>query len=330
MDFIFDLEKYSGAKSRFFCPKCNYKGEFTRYINTQTKGYIAADVGICNRIEKCGYHLSPKEYFKMHNLGFEKLNGFVQNEQLERYELNERNERNEQSKHFDTISHDVVSKTLDLNIALNSNNFVKYLLKKFSDSLTIELIEKFKIGTAKNNFTVFYQFDTDGHVRTGKKILYDPNTGKRKAEIQFIHKNFNLNYKLEQSFFGLHQLQNNYEKVAIFESEKTAILMSAYLRDFICLASGGANSLQLEKFKILKEKKCKSIILFPDKSCFERWSYEAKKISKILNIEINVSKVLEKSDFTNNGEDLADYLNFDENYKWALSSDGYPVFWDFP
>ena len=41
-----ELEKYSGYKSRFICPKCKQKGEFTRYVNMETKNYISDDVGI--------------------------------------------------------------------------------------------------------------------------------------------------------------------------------------------------------------------------------------------------------------------------------------------
>ena len=36
---------------------------FTRYIDTETNQYIADDVGKCNRLDKCGYHYTPKQYF---------------------------------------------------------------------------------------------------------------------------------------------------------------------------------------------------------------------------------------------------------------------------
>ena len=320
-----ELEKYSGGKSRHTCPECRKQQEFTRYIDTLTNNYIASHVGICNRKDKCGYHFTPQEYYAL--FGSNKLD--TRDIDLTQViHIDTSDTRDTDLTHFDTVSKELVSKTLDPNKALSDNNFVKYLLKIFSDSLTIKLICKFKIGTGKSNHTIFWQIDTEGNTRTGKKILYDVNTGKRTDQITYIHKNFNLNYKLNQCFFGLHQLQDYNKTVAIFESEKSAILMSPYLEDFICLSSGGANMLSLDKFKILKEKKCKSIILYPDKSFYTVWKEKAVTYSKALNIDISVSKVLELSDFTKIGDDLADHINFAPIFNWALSDGGYPVFWD--
>lgn len=60
------LELYKGQKSRYHCPQCG-KEEFTRYINTDTKEYLSDRVGKCNRINHCGYHYSPKQFFQDNN-----------------------------------------------------------------------------------------------------------------------------------------------------------------------------------------------------------------------------------------------------------------------
>ena len=60
--FKFSLEKYHGASSRHICPNCGKK-EFVRYVNNETEEYLEEYVGKCNRIEKCGYHYTPKQYF---------------------------------------------------------------------------------------------------------------------------------------------------------------------------------------------------------------------------------------------------------------------------
>ena len=62
-NYRFTLEKYRGIKSRYTCPQCGRKYVFTRYIDTETNQYIADDVGKCNRLDKCGYHYTPKQYF---------------------------------------------------------------------------------------------------------------------------------------------------------------------------------------------------------------------------------------------------------------------------
>ncbi len=252
--FRFQLEKYTGGMSRYTCPKCKQKGEFTRYIDIETNKYISDIVGICNRKDKCGYLFTPGDYFKTNNTD------------QSRVLTNTFNTTNTVNT-FDTIPYDKISKTLDPDLALTKNNFIKYLINIFGIDLSKELINKFRIGTAKNGYTVFYQFDTEGNIRTGKKILYNSNTGKRKEDIRFIHKTFDMNYKLNQCLFGLNQLQDINKDIAIFESEKTAIIMSVYFQDLICLATGGSENFNIDKINILKQMNCKSIMIYPDKSC---------------------------------------------------------------
>ena len=62
-NYRFTLEKYRGIKSRYTCPQCGRKYVFTRYIDTETNKYISDDVGKCSRLDKCGYHYTPKQYF---------------------------------------------------------------------------------------------------------------------------------------------------------------------------------------------------------------------------------------------------------------------------
>jgi hypothetical protein len=55
----YSLEKYNGLKTRFNCPNCGGKQSFARYIDIDTKEYLADNVGRCNKIDKCGYHKKP-------------------------------------------------------------------------------------------------------------------------------------------------------------------------------------------------------------------------------------------------------------------------------
>ena len=63
MKYRYTLEKYRGIRSRYTCPQCGRKYVFTRYIDTETNQYISDDVGKCSRLDKCGYHYTPKQYF---------------------------------------------------------------------------------------------------------------------------------------------------------------------------------------------------------------------------------------------------------------------------
>ena len=64
MSYRFILEKYRGISTRYTCPQCGRKHTFTRYIDTENNNkYISDNVGKCNRLDKCGYHYTPREYF---------------------------------------------------------------------------------------------------------------------------------------------------------------------------------------------------------------------------------------------------------------------------
>jgi hypothetical protein len=63
-NYRYQLERYRGRGSRYTCPQCHRKGVFTRYVDTHNNNiYISDNVGKCNRLDKCGYHYTPKQYF---------------------------------------------------------------------------------------------------------------------------------------------------------------------------------------------------------------------------------------------------------------------------
>ena len=63
-NYRYQLERYRGRSTRHTCPQCHRKGSFTRYIDTHNNNeYISDNVSKCNRLDKCGYHYTPKQYF---------------------------------------------------------------------------------------------------------------------------------------------------------------------------------------------------------------------------------------------------------------------------
>tara|TARA_B110000902_G_scaffold119191_1_gene139738 strand:- start:140 stop:856 length:717 start_codon:yes stop_codon:yes gene_type:complete len=114
-------------------------------------------------------------------------------------------------------------------------------------------------------------------------------------------------FNLKQCLFGEHLISQDLNKpIAIVESEKTAIISSIYLPDFIWLASGGLTSLNKEKTKVLKGRK---VILFPDLNCFDKWQEKIPQLSQ--DAKYIVSDLL-KNNTTDKeklqGLDIADYL----------------------
>ncbi|RXP46871.1 hypothetical protein EC396_13405 [Lutibacter sp. HS1-25] len=192
-----------------------------------------------------------------------------------------------------------------------TDNLSKFLNSKFSKDEVFDATNKYFItGTNYfwNNATVFWQIDDKEQIHAGKIMLYDSVTGKRIKEphnhINWIHKaikepNFNLN----QCLFGLFRVTEDYQKtIAIVESEKTAIVMSIFIPEFIWLATGSKQNL---KFDLLKPIKKRNIVLFPDKGEYLNWLSTSNELNK-LGFKIAVSEFIEQTKYKN-GFDLADF-----------------------
>ena len=211
--------------------------------------------------------------------------------------------------------------------AYESNHFVQYLIELFGAEVAGEQVSRYFIATSKHwkGATVFWQIDAQGNVRTGKIMLYSPTTGKRvkepRAHINWVHKALKQpEFELRQCLFGEHLLIDKTKPVAIVESEKTAVIASVYLPQFIWLAVGSLTNLNAEKCSILKGR---TVTLFPDLNGFDNWSNKAKELSHVANFV--VSDILERKateDERKQGLDLADYLiRFDRREFFTVKPD---------
>jgi hypothetical protein len=200
--------------------------------------------------------------------------------------------------------------------AFETNHFVQYLINLFGIEVTNQLVGDYFIASSKywNGATVFWQIDTQGKVRTGKIMLYSPATGKRvknlELSVYWVHKALKQpEFELRQCLFGEHLLFDKTKPVAIVESEKTAVIASVYLPQFIWLAVGGSDGLNTDKLSIIKNR---SIILFPDLKMFDKWRLKANELmTKLTGNSIVVSDYLELKANERERElglDIADYL----------------------
>ena len=155
-------------------------------------------------------------------------------------------------------------------------------------------------------------------------VLYDPRTGKRQKN-GWIHtvlksrlskkgqaspewlKNYEHAPKIPVSF-GLHLLKESCGKpVAVVESAKTGVIMTAIQPKALWLAIGSLSNLNEQR---LKEVKDFEIVLYPDLGGFERWIMKADILKK-KGFKIVVSELLEsnsKSSENKAGYDIADFF----------------------
>jgi hypothetical protein len=287
--------------TRYRCPTCQQRNKtFSLYIDTETSEHIHPTVGRCNRESNCGHHYTPKQYFQDNNISFD-------TPQPKAYKPRPVTPI---QKPVSFIPVEVFKASLK---AHETNHFVQFLITLFGVEVASQLVSRYFIATSKhwNGATVFWQIDTQGKVRTGKIMLYNPTTGKRVKNLElpvyWVHKALKQpEFELRQCLFGTHLLIDKTKPVAIVESEKTAVIASVYLPQFVWVAVGSLTNLNAEKCSILKGR---TVTLFPDLNGFEKWSSKAKELSHLANF--TVFDLLERKATEaekKQGFDLADYL----------------------
>ncbi|OYQ37526.1 hypothetical protein CHU92_08025 [Flavobacterium cyanobacteriorum] len=295
------LEPYKGMNTRYRCPSCQQRDKtFSLYIDTETGEHIHPTVGRCNRESNCGHHYTPKQYFQDNSISFD-------TPQPKAYKPRPVTPL---PKPVSFIPVEVFKASLK---AHETNHFVQFLINLFGVEVASQLVSRYFIATSKhwNGATVFWQIDTQGKVRTGKIMLYSPTTGKRVKNLElpvyWVHKALKQpEFELRQCLFGEHLLIDKTKPVAIVESEKTAVIASGYLPQFIWVAVGSLTNLNAEKCSILKGR---TVTLFPDLNGFDKWSSKAKELSHLA--QFTVSDLLERKATEaerKQGFDLADYL----------------------
>ena len=301
----FILEPYKGIATRHSCPKCHKKRCFARYIDTEGKIEFPSYVGRCNHEQSCGYHFTPKEYFEKNP---------TKNEAFKKEDAVSYKKR-EMSKPLPTSY-------IDENIMRSSqkcyetNNLFLFLTSQFGETSALSLMEKYHVGTSKhwNGATVFWQVDNQSKIRTGKVMLYNPETGKRVKEpynhVSWVHSLIpHKEYNLSQCFFGEHLINEDRTKpIALVESEKTALIASYYLPQFLWIASGGKNGcFNAKSLSVLRNR---DVVLFPDLGATAAWK-EKQSSMKALGIRASLFDFLEQQACEEDkakGLDIADYL----------------------
>lgn len=197
-----------------------------------------------------------------------------------------------------------------------ANNLFRFLCLKFGREQTMELMKRYYVGTSRHwqGATVFWQIDSNGKVRTGKIILYNPQTGKRVKQpfryVTWVHSALRLaEFNLRQCFFGEHLLASEKDKpIALVESEKTALVCSIHLPHFTWIASGGKNGCLNEECLIILQGR--TLSLFPDLGATDYWKSKIPMMRK-LGIHAQLYDYLERAatdEQRKQGLDIADFL----------------------
>lgn len=135
---------------------------------------------------------------------------------------------------------------------------------------------EYRLGTTRDRLVIYFQIDIKGRCRTGKVMKYNPQTGQRikdetiTGKIDWIHSMMKCNvtlapdWELTQCLFGEHLFPKYLGRsVALVESEKTVVICSVLMPDYIRIATEGKSRLG-DKLKVLKVLKVRTVTSFPD------------------------------------------------------------------
>ena len=280
----YHLQKYAGISSRHTCPACERPRCFTLYIDDNGNA-LHPTVGRCDHESSCAYHYTPRQYFHDHP------------------EHHYHPERSEGSftRHTrpDRASPGIIPQNL-IPPPSAANHLITYLSTMLPSSAIDRIIADYRLASTPDQAIIFLQIDQDNQCRTGKIMQYDPSTGHRikdpdkPGRINWLHsilkrrKQLPPDWQLTQCLFGEHLLPQHPNKtVALVESEKTAIICSAMMPQYLWLATGGKSGLTSERLSSLKGRK---IIVFPDIDAFKDWQ---QKIFTFPHLDIRISRLLE-------------------------------------
>jgi hypothetical protein len=310
--YRYHLEKYAGRRTRHTCPGCGKRHEFTRYVDTETGQHLADHVGKCNRMNKCGYHYKPGQYFAEHPGRRGQEADWMQSE------LWKTAYTPPPAPPVDYLPADVMRATQK---HFERNNLCRYLAKLFGWEKAQELAAAYQIGTSKKFTTAggfavaFWQIDRAGAIRQCKVMGYDPETGRRIKEpysqVAFIGKQIaGEAANLAQCFFGEHLLADRpAAPVCIVESEKTALIAAGCLPKYIWLATGGKNGCRWTEKAAYTALEGRKVTLYPDLGAYDLWRENAKHLAAVCDVA--VSDLLERKateEQRREGCDLADLL----------------------
>ena len=304
MNYRFTLEPYKGVSTRHICPNCHRKSCFAKYIDTEKQICFPDYVGRCNHEQTCGYNYTPKMYFDENLMAKERLSEEFVPVSKPRISL---------PPEPSFIEPEIMRQSLKL---YYTNKLFQFLSFHFGQETTEELMLRYHVGTSKHwpGATVFWQVDISGRVRTGKVMLYNPESGRRIKEphndITWVHSLLKKeNFNLRQCLFGEHLLSYDQQRpVALVESEKSALISSFYLPQYLRIASGGKNgAFNRDAVSVLRNRR---VLFFPDLGATDYWNSKMEMI-RSLEIEASLFDFMERNatkEERDAGYDIADFL----------------------
>jgi hypothetical protein len=189
------------------------------------------------------------------------------------------------------------------------NTFVQGLIDVFGQKDVMRSVDMYKLGTLEDQSDkiIFWQFDKQLSCRGGKVISYNRETLKRDKEITWMHTVLRMqDFNLSQCLFGEHLIRTSHDHVIVVESEKSAIIGSIVLPDYVWVATGGKSSGVKEKLVTLKGY---TVTLIPDIDAIGEWKQIIQTIKDFKSFTVSdYLDMVATEEQRNLQYDIADFL----------------------
>ena len=166
----YSLQRYVDRSTRHECPRCHDRHSFTYYVD-QYGNIVDRLVGRCNHEVGCGYHYTPREFFR------------------DRPDLHPGKFTMQQTtmppadRKLCTIQLSVVRKTIG-----TASNFVDSLADLLTGEQLQRVCDDYMLGAYADRQVIYWQIDSEGRCRTGKIMQYDRATGHRvQTGVNWVH-----------------------------------------------------------------------------------------------------------------------------------------------
>lgn len=309
-EFKYHLATWHERDKSLTCPNCGKgRGCFKEYVDDEGNPVDSANhtCGKCDHETSCGYHLTPKEFFKANGINNPATFVPVIREPKEMIRID---------RHWVSSS----MREYDKNV------FVSWIYRLPWPEVQRQWLDlilfTYCLGTSKDGGVIYWQVDDEGRIRTGKKMCYDESGHRLKDEegnsigFNWIHSIMQRQgffpkdkYEMIQCLFGQHLIigkDPSTTTIHIVESEKTAVLMSIFdignLGKNLWMACGGLYNLNEAKLHQLRKFK---IYVYPDANGVDRWTEQVKDMP---NVTVETKWMKAMTDNDPKGADIADIL----------------------
>ena len=317
-EYRYQLERYRGRSTRYICPQCKRKQSFTRYIDTYNNNeYVSDNVGKCNRIDKCGYHYTPKQYYTDNPWKRDSGGWLVENDRVFNQPSKTKPPQPPAVPPTSYIPEWVATGSLK-----RDSTHLQWLRTTFGSDEAERIRQLYGVGGTRDGRVVFWQRDTQGLLRTGKIMAYDPVTGRRTKgagscdwahSIMLREGRIAQPYNLKQCLYGEHLLGHEAyatATVAIVESYKTAHVGAIVLPEMLWTATDSLQGLTAERLMPLRGR---HVVLYPDEGRGEEiWREKIRSIAHEVGFDYTISNAISLYDSANigpsAGRDIADLV----------------------